>query len=196
MKNRIYIFFTVILILSLNLSCNTASLRPEDFHKDDTVYLPLISGENISLNPLKDRNCVMDFLFERLVEADEKGEIIPNLLREWSSSSDGLTWRLKIRDGISWSDSVPLCSDDVVFTINYLRDRELSPSFYKSFEIIEDVREIDELALEIKLKEKYVPFPVFLYGIYPVPKHSVEKCPENFFPPVCNGPFTVKGLEP
>ena len=31
-------------------------------------------------------------------------------------------WTLKLRDGVTWSDGVPMTADDVDFTINLLLD--------------------------------------------------------------------------
>lgn len=44
----------------------------------------------------------------------------PELATSWSSSSDQKTWTFKIRQGVKWSDGVPLTAKDVAFTFNYI----------------------------------------------------------------------------
>jgi peptide/nickel transport system substrate-binding protein len=41
--------------------------------------------------------------------------------KEWSVSSDGLTWRFKIWPGMKWSDGQPATAHDVAFTFDYIR---------------------------------------------------------------------------
>ena len=195
MKQTIAGFFLFLLglffFLSLS-SCNNYSPAPPD--KGNSIFLPLILKEEISFNPLKQRNNVMDFLFDRLLETDGEGNIVPCLVRKWTLSDDEVTWTLELGEDLFWSDGEKISSDDVLFTINYLKDPALSPSFYRSFEIIDKVKKLDDLTVEVKLKEKFAPFPVLLYGIYAVPEHIVKKDSHNpsFFLPG-SGPFIFAG---
>ncbi len=60
----------------------------------------------------------------------ETGEIEPWLGTEMTSNDAFDVWTLKLREGIEWSDGEPMDADDVVFTINMLKDNapELSDS--------------------------------------------------------------------
>ena len=53
---------------------------------------------------------------------------LPNLAESWDISPDGRTITLTLREGIKWSDGVPLTSDDFVFLFNdLLLNKEYSP---------------------------------------------------------------------
>jgi len=55
--------------------------------------------------------------FERLTANDAEGRTQPRLLESWSVSADGLTWRLRVRSGVSFQDGSPLTAADVARTI-------------------------------------------------------------------------------
>lgn len=48
---------------------------------------------------------------------------IPGLAESWTASNDGLTYTYKLREGLKWSDDVPLTAEDVVWTVNTSRDQ-------------------------------------------------------------------------
>jgi peptide/nickel transport system substrate-binding protein len=50
------------------------------------------------------------------------GEFEPWLAEKWTASPDGLSFTITLRDGVTFSDGVPLTSDDVVFTFRALYD--------------------------------------------------------------------------
>lgn len=49
-------------------------------------------------------------IMENLVNADEKGKLIPGLATAWSASDDGLTWTFKLREGVTFHDGTPFTS--------------------------------------------------------------------------------------
>ncbi len=55
-------------------------------------------------------------------------ELEPWLAERWTSSPDGLTHTLTLRDGVTWSDGVPFTSADVLFSVQAVYDpRAQSP---------------------------------------------------------------------
>jgi peptide/nickel transport system substrate-binding protein len=44
-------------------------------------------------------------------------ELIPELAESWSTSEDGLTWTINLRDGVTWHDGEPFTAEDVQFSI-------------------------------------------------------------------------------
>jgi peptide/nickel transport system substrate-binding protein len=65
---------------------------------------------------LPDQPNVDKIAVEKLVMFDKTGGVIlPNILEEWQVSSDGKTFVFKIREGLKWSDGVPVTTEDVRF---------------------------------------------------------------------------------
>ena len=56
---------------------------------------------------------------------------VPDLATSWSHSPDGKVWTFHIRQGVKWSDGVPLTARDVAFTYNYILKNDLT--FYMSY---------------------------------------------------------------
>ncbi len=50
---------------------------------------------------------------ERLTSFDERARPVPRLLERWTTSADGLTWRLRLRDNIVFQDGAPLTAPDI-----------------------------------------------------------------------------------
>src|SRR5206468_3965987 len=57
-------------------------------------------------------------LFDRLVEQWPERTIVPSLAERWEIADDGLRYVFYLRDGLRWSDGVPLTAHDVEFGMN------------------------------------------------------------------------------
>ena len=61
-------------------------------------------------------------LFDRLVEAWPERTLVPSLAERWEISDDGLRYVFHLREGLAWSDGVPLTAHDVEFGIKRVLD--------------------------------------------------------------------------
>jgi peptide/nickel transport system substrate-binding protein len=191
--------FVFFLFIFLTLSFITSCKNSEDFDKRDTIFLPLYR-KNISLNPLQASDSesakVIKFLFDPLLEVNEKGDIIPNLIEQWNCSPDGLLWTFKLNRLVLWSDGKPLKANDIIFTLNYLRDPEKSPFFSEKLKIVDKIQGADEYSFKVFLKEPYSPFPAILNSVYPVPEHRVSGNIDSFSKkPSGSGPYILKNFD-
>lgn len=160
-----------------------------------------IKAEPASLDPalttgLPESNAELE-LFEGLTRIDKNGIPQPALAEKWEISSDGMTYRFYLREGICWSDGTPITADDFVYSWKRVLDPNTASQnaymlfvlkngeAYNSEEAAADdvgVRAIDERTLEVQLGE---PAAYFLgltsfHAFYPVPKHIVEVNPETW----------------
>ncbi|MEQ8187187.1 MAG: ABC transporter substrate-binding protein [Candidatus Eremiobacterota bacterium] len=187
-----FIKVTCIIFIFLTLLFIPSCKNPEAFDKKDTIFLPLYR-KNISLNPLQAYDSesakVIKFLFEPLLDVNEKGEIIPNIIQQWNYSPDGLIWTFKVNRDVMWSDGEYLKTDDIIATLNYLRDPEKSPFFSEKLRPVNKFQRDDEYSFSVFLNEPYSPFPVILNSVYPVPEGSILK---NSKTPSGCGPYILK----
>lgn len=58
---------------------------------------------------------VISSFLEGLLTYDENQNLIGSMAETWNSSSDGLTYTFHLRDGIEWSNGVPVTAKDFVF---------------------------------------------------------------------------------
>jgi peptide/nickel transport system substrate-binding protein len=118
-------------------------------------------------------------------------------------------WTLKLRDGVTWSDGMPLTADDVVFTIQMLLDN--APDLWNSAglkEWVKEVKKVDDLTVEFALTRPNPRFQLDNFsvriwgGTDIVPKHIWEgQDPltfKNYDPakgwPVFTGPYKVASV--
>jgi peptide/nickel transport system substrate-binding protein len=61
-------------------------------------------------------NAINGQVYERLVRRDQQLAIVPALATSWQQTGP-LSWRFKLRPGVTFHDGAPLTADDVVFSV-------------------------------------------------------------------------------
>jgi len=79
----------------------------------------------------------------------------PSLATSATSSEDGLTWTITLRDGVKWHDGEPFTVNDVIFSYNFL----IAAGRANNLAAIDTMEADGDLGLVIHLKE---PQPFFL----------------------------------
>jgi peptide/nickel transport system substrate-binding protein len=89
-------------------------------------YREAVLGRPVSVSPLGARSQVdrdlVALVFEGLVKLDADGHPVPALAQSWSSDAKGATWTFVLRPDARWQDDEPVTADDVVFTVDTLRN--------------------------------------------------------------------------
>ena len=102
-------------------------------------------------------------------------EYQPNILSKWEFGDGGKTITCHIREGVKWSDGVPLTADDFTFLYNDMYVvTELYPSFPSSMKAKGEpgsIERVDDFTVQFKFPN---PYPLFLLTIA-VPAHLVPK---------------------
>jgi peptide/nickel transport system substrate-binding protein len=102
----------------------------------------------------------------------------PALAKSWTVSSDGLDYTLKLRQGVRFSDGVPLDAEDVVFTLQvYLDESVHAPQ--RDLLIVGGkpitVRKIDAQTLAFHFSKPYGVGERVFDGFTILPRHLLEK---------------------
>ncbi len=137
----------------------------------------------------------------------ESGEIMPWLGESMTSNETLDVWTLKLREGITWSDGVPMTADDVVFTVQLMLDND---TFGDRGLVgwLDGVSLVDDLTVEFDLNApnprfQLDYFSVKIWGsVFPLPKHIWEgQDPltfKNYDPeqgwPVFTGPYKLAAI--
>lgn len=97
--------------------------------------------------------------YETLVTfpTDSAAEILPLLATDWTISEDGLNYTFNLREGVTFHNGDPLTAEDVVFSVNRLKNVQGSASFHAAN--IASVTADDENTVTFTLIE---PDPAFL----------------------------------
>jgi peptide/nickel transport system substrate-binding protein len=133
--------------------------------------------------------------FDLLIAFDAKSmrpDTRNSLAAGWKQSADGLTWTYHLKPGLRWSDGRALTSDDVVWTMNFIR-RRVAPA---GVEAVKSWEAPDANTVVAHLKHRSVEMKSL--WIYILPRHVWERADtknyERFVPPlplVGSGPYTV-----
>ena len=109
------------------------------------------------------------------------GELEPRLARQWSSSPDGLTWTVKLVEGLTFSDGTPFTSADVLFTFQALYDPTVKSELASSLSIDGkplQVRALDESTVVIAFPAPYGPGLSLLDALPILPRHKLASALE------------------
>ena len=123
-------------------------------------------------------------------------ETQPGLAESWTKSADGLTWTFKIRQGVKWSDGVPLTAKDIAFTYNFQKEFELT-NFLSALDGIKSATAPDDTTVVIECDQPKADVLAMWAPI--VPEHVWSKFKSydeitkylNKPPIVGSGPFQV-----
>lgn len=214
---KIILIFLILMLLNLS-ACNLESKslpnnieniddkaeeKNNDINKLSNERILRMDGDNLGYpsiytsSPKGRGYLLVSFTFDTLVWKDENGTI-PLLAKEWNISEDNKTYTFYLNDNVTFTDGKKLSAEDVKFSFNYLQEH---PYQWVSVEPIKEVNVLDEMIVEIKLKDVFVPFLTDIAGNVPImPKHIWENInePEKFNTPeavIGSGPLVLESYD-
>lgn len=105
----------------------------------------------------------------RSAGADAVAELVPNLAAEQPAvAADGLTWTVKLRDGVTFSNGSPFDATDVAATFNAVLDPKSASTITADFAMLAKAEAVDPGTVHFTLKHPYAEFDSrLLLGIAP-----------------------------
>lgn len=177
MKNNfvkyIFIIFIIIIIIAVIYKSN----KPEEIKMEEPVVshdeeeivkeINLGIAEFDTMNPILSYNKhvqeISRIIFEPLLEVDEEYKLQKCLAKDWAKTSEN-TYLVKIRDDIKWSDGTQFVVEDVIFTINTLK--QMSSIYTNNVRYITNVEKVDDDTIQITIEHE---IPFFEYNlIFPI----------------------------
>ena len=139
-------------------------------------------------------------LFNSLLRFNKDMRIVPDLAESWTALND-TTYRFKLRPGIKFHDEGDCTADDVVFSLNRVRDPRTGSTHAPAYNQVDQVRAIDRNTVEITTKRPFAPLLSYLCnvrtGSQVLSRKAVERLGDDFGKrPVGTGPFKLVGWEP
>lgn len=121
-----------------------------------------------------------------LTKTTEDLEIDKDLAIDYRVSDDGMTWTVKIRDDVKFTDGEPLTAKDVAFTYNNCKEK----SSVNDFTMLEEAVAVDDTTVEFKMTKPYSIWPYTMAIVGIVPEHAYD---ENYGQnPIGSGRYIMK----
>lgn len=172
-----------------------------------------LAADPSSLNPLflhpdaaSVEQQVARLAFEPFVDLDSAGRPVPALLaviptrENGGVSADGRTIIYRLREGVVWSDGVPVGAADVLFTLHAILDPRNPVRSHEGYDLIDRAVARDARTVVVHLRRAWAPavMTYFSYGFSPqfvLPEHvlrnetPLDRAAFNAAPSVVDGPY-------
>jgi peptide/nickel transport system substrate-binding protein len=160
---------------------NNASSGSPGQPKDGGTLTISTFSDIVNVNPIyvsdTSSGDIDNFIYANLYNLDAKGNLVADAAalaaEPLKISDDGKTYTIKLKDTPKWTDGKPVTADDVVFTLNALRNPKYNSPSISSYDKIQDVKKVDEHTVRVTLKHVYAPFQYAL-AIPVVPYHVLK----------------------
>lgn len=164
---------TTILAASLATAVSAGFLETAAFAEELRIGTQL---KLMTLDPhyadLNENNSLLAHIYERLVNQDEQLNPQPGLAVSWKRLSE-TQWEFKLRDGVRFHDGSPFTAQDVVYSIQRIREFLKPPSggFQSYTQAIKSVTAPDPLTVVIETSSDVPTLPLSLTSIF-IMKHK------------------------
>ena len=202
-KKERYVFIGLALVLVIS----TLAIL-ENINKSFMVSVPMrggslsegIVGTPRFINPIlavsdADRDLTA-LIYSGLMRKTLDGSLAPDLAEKYNVSADGLTYTFTLKNNIYFQDGKPVTADDVVFTINSVKDPIIKSPLEGSWGGI-SVAKIDDKTIQFTLKQTYASFlenltlgimPAHIWNGSPIELSSANTNP------IGSGPYQVSKI--
>ena len=166
----IFIIFVIIIIGIVIYKLNREEKNVEqditdniEMEEDIIKEISLGIAEFDTINPILSTNKhvqeISRLIYDSLFELDEEYKLTKCLVKDWAKTSE-TTYLIKIRNDIKWSDGQEFTVDDVLYTIDILKQTASIYAYNVQYVIRAD--KIDEETLQLTLDHE---IPFFEYNL-------------------------------
>ncbi len=138
-------------------------------------------------------NDLVSLIYSGLMRKNTDGTLTPDLASKYETSKDGLTYTFTLRDKIYFHDNKAVTADDVVFTIDKIKDPVIKSPKKGNWDGV-SVEKIDEKTIKFTLKQPYASFlenttlgimPAHIWSTTPIELNDANT------QPIGSGPYKV-----
>jgi peptide/nickel transport system substrate-binding protein len=140
------------------------------------------------------------YIYEGLYRIDPffpRTALTPELATELPRQITPTTYRISLRESVTFHDGSPFTADDVVFTIQRMKDPATATAFTEYMDIISDVRATGTHEIELELSAPTTVLPQRLTLVRALSRAAVAASPDALkLKPVGTGPYRVASAVP
>ncbi|MGA1047052.1 MAG: ABC transporter substrate-binding protein [Minisyncoccia bacterium] len=207
-KNNVFIHFIIIFIILIVIGSLVYNVITKEVPTTGGVIREGIIGQPQYINPVlsfsndvnkPDR--VLEYLiYPALFRLDTEGNLVNELVENYTVGDNGKEYIFKIKSGITWDDNTPLTIDDIIFTIETIQNPDYNSPLNSALKGVVITR-VDDSTLKLNLNASYSPFLSGLtFGI--LPKHIWQNLEPSAFllakanlEPIGAGKFRYKSIQ-
>lgn len=203
-KTRMILFSLLALFTLILAGCGQGSTTQHSAKSNVLTVVPSPNGDfTESFSPY---SSAADYgskgmMYETLLFFNSmNGSVSPWLAQSYQISSDAKTITFHLRQDVKWSDGQAFTADDVLFTLNMLKQYPAADG-NALWQTLESVQKTDQYTVVVHLKIPSTPILWYLGGqTWIVPQHAWAKVgdPTKYINanPVVTGPFVLKSFTP
>jgi len=201
-----YIFFTIVILmvglaiyfLYMDGKENVYAIENNQLQVNMIKELNIGICEYDTMNPIlsnnRDVQYINKLIFEPLVDITYDFKIENKLAKEFSKIND-TTYIVKLKDDVYWHDGEKFTAEDIIFTINNLKNKNINSIYKENVKDIQEILKIDDYTIKIILNNK-VQFFEYMMCIPILASHSYdEKFNSKTTVPIGTGKFKIKKIE-
>lgn len=207
-KNNVFFNFIIIFVVIIIIGSLVYRAMTKEVPTTGGVIREGIIGQPQYINPVlsfsndvnkPDR--VLEYLiYPTLFRLDTEGNLVNELVEEYSVGDNGKEYIFKIKSNITWDDNTPLTIDDIIFTIETIQNPDYNSPLNSALKGV-IITKVDDSTLKLNLNASYSPFLSGLtFGI--LPKHIWQNLEPSAFllakanlEPVGAGKFKYKSIQ-
>tara|TARA_R110000751_G_scaffold81322_1_gene164032 strand:+ start:677 stop:2341 length:1665 start_codon:yes stop_codon:yes gene_type:complete len=158
------------------------------FSQEPTVFNPLMPHIEVDEG-------VYYAVFDPLFDFDPDGEYFPILVAEVPTvanggiSEDGLNWRIKLKEGVTWHDGTPFTAEDVKFSLELTMDPDFRSFRSTGYKFMQNITVVSDTELTWEMSEPFAPMAAILASTYIIPKHAFDGVEDKNSAPFSNAPI-------
>ncbi|HAS80943.1 MAG: hypothetical protein UR25_C0001G0043 [Candidatus Nomurabacteria bacterium GW2011_GWE1_32_28] len=187
----VFIISTLMILENLNKSFMVSVAMKGGSISEGIVGTPRFINP-ILASSIADQDLV-SLIYSGLMRKSPDGSLVPDLALKYEVSEDNLIYTFTLKDNLYFHDEKSISSDDIIFTINKIKDPIIKSPKKGSWEGV-SVEKIDEKTIKFTLKQPYASFlENTTLGI--MPSHLWDASPlelnEANTQPIGSGPYKV-----
>jgi len=136
-------------------------------------------------------------MYDPLSRVNEEGVLTYYLAESYEPQGDN-AWLVHLKQGVKWTDGSEFSADDVVFTINRMKDPDTKTIWTAVYSYIDSAEVVDKYTVKINTNRRVVNLPQDYGRMSMMPKAAFESMGADAFfaNPVTSGPFKFVELVP
>ncbi|MFT3691185.1 peptide ABC transporter substrate-binding protein [Paenirhodobacter sp.] len=134
-------------------------------------------------------------VFDTLFDFDPEGNLFPVLATEVPTvanggiSADGLTWTVKLKEGVTWHDGKPFTAEDVKFSLQLPMEKDFRSGRSTGYALVQEITVVSPTEIRWTMSIPFAPMSAVLASTWIVPKHAFDGVADKNTAPFNNAPI-------